>query len=214
MTTEASAEPTRIVIIRHGESVANATKSVHGPRVCEGLSELGRDQCVRLAARLARTGELAGSVLVASQYRRARQTAEAIAPAIGNPPLEIDERWGELDWGAACDGLTWAEAVERHGLPNWTDEDAPTFPGGESVAALQRRVAAAVDDLLARHRGRVVTICAHGGVVDMAVRYVTGAHDRSRFDLFTANTALTTIARTSSGRWRLERYNDAAHLQP
>lgn len=212
MTTEAPPELTRLVIIRHGESVANATRSVHGPLVCEGLSELGREQCRRLSARLARTGELNGSVLVASQYRRARETAEAIAPAIGNPPLEIDERWGELDWGTACDGLTWAEVVERHGLPNWTDEEAPTFPGGESVGALQRRVAAAVDELLDRHPGRVVTVCAHGGVVDMAVRYATAAHDRARFDLFTANTALTTIARTSSGRWRLERYNDAAHL--
>ena len=74
---------TRLVLVRHGESVASANRSIGGPRTCAGLSDLGRAQCDRLAARLAETGELGGAVLYASGYPRARETAERIAGALG-----------------------------------------------------------------------------------------------------------------------------------
>jgi len=35
---------------------------------------------------------------------------------------------------------------------------------------------------------------------------------RGWFDLFTLNTSLTGLTDTGRGRWRIDRYNDAAHL--
>ena len=67
---------TRLVLVRHGESVASVNRSIGGPRTCAGLSDHGRAQCDRLAARLAETGELDDVVLYASDYPRARETAE------------------------------------------------------------------------------------------------------------------------------------------
>lgn len=216
MSDDAAPVITRLVLIRHGESVGNATQTIHGPRMCGGLSDEGRAQCDRLAERLARTGELAGCVLYASHFRRAQETAARIAPALGHPTVEVQEGFGEIDWGAGFDGLAWNEIVERHGAPDWdADPEVPFFDGAESLAILHRRVAAAVDHVLAEHSGRIVVVCTHGGAIDAAVRNALGVGPRGQFDLYTANTSLTGIARVVGdgwARWRIERYNDAAHL--
>ena len=78
--------PTRLVLVRHGESQASVARSIGGPRTCSGLSDLGRQQCERLAVRLAETGELADVVLYASHYPRAIETAELIAPGVRRTP--------------------------------------------------------------------------------------------------------------------------------
>ena len=84
---------TRLVLIRHGESVSTVERRIGGVRTCGGLSPLGRKQAEALAARLARTGEIQADVLVASTMRRAVETAEIIAPALGDLPIEqIAER--------------------------------------------------------------------------------------------------------------------------
>ena len=69
---------TRLVLIRHGEAQSAIDGVVGGPLGCTGLSELGRRQADALAARLVRTGELAGAVaLYASTLPRAIETSRA-----------------------------------------------------------------------------------------------------------------------------------------
>jgi probable phosphoglycerate mutase len=203
---------TSIVLIRHGESVGNATRTITHFRTCSGLSDDGRAQCELLAKRLDRTGELAGAALYASQVRRAIETAEFVAPVI-DAEIRIDERFAELDPGEGCDGMTYEDFIATHD-PDWSleDPDGVIYPGGETVAGLQRRVAAALDDILATHPGELVAVCTHGGVVDMAIRLALNVPVRGWFDLFTINTSLTTITDIGRGRWRLDRYNDSAHL--
>ena len=149
--------PTRLVLVRHGESMASVNRSIGGPRTCAGLSDLGRRQCERLGTRLAETGELGDVVLCSSKYPRAIETAELLAPALGGAEVQIDERWGEHDPGPECDGLTFEEFIELHGMPDWeTDPHAITFPGGETIAELHHRVGQAG----ARHGRRAPR--AHG----------------------------------------------------
>ncbi len=62
------------------------------------------------------------------------------------------------------------------------------------------------------NRGGLVAICTHGGVVDVAMRVALNLPVRGWFDLFTLNTSLTGITDTGRGRWRIDRYNDTAHL--
>jgi probable phosphoglycerate mutase len=203
---------TSIVLIRHGESVGNATRTITHFRTCSGLSDEGRAQCELLAKRLDRTGELAGAVLYASHVRRAIETAEFVAPVIGSE-ISIDERFAELDPGDECDGMTYEDLIAKHD-PDWSldDPDGVIYPGGETVSGLHRRVAAALDHLVATHRGELVAVCTHGGVVDVAMRVALNLPIRGWFDLFTLNTSLTVITDTGVGRWRLDRYNDTAHL--
>lgn len=212
VTTD-DASPTRLVLIRHGESQVTVRRVIGGPRTCSGLSELGRRQAERLATRLSETGELAGvAALYSSSYPRAIETAEVVASALG-VPVDEDVRFGEHDPGPECDGLRFDEFVERFGMPDWQgDPHAVTFPGGETLAAFHHRVGEALSEVGRRHAGGLVVVACHGGVVDAAFRSLLRLPQVGGFELHTLNTSLTEFARTRSGGWRLARYNDAAHL--
>ena len=206
--------PTRLVLVRHGESNATVSRSIGGPRSCSGLSPRGREQCARLAARLATHADFADVHLYASHYARAIETAELLASAIGDPEIVVDDGFGEHDPGPECDGLTFEAFLERHGMPDWeSDPFAVTFPGGETIADLHHRVGNALRRVLDRHTGATVVVCCHGGVVNAVLRIALRAPPTGGFDLFTTNTSLTELLLVRPGRWRLLRYNDAAHLE-
>jgi probable phosphoglycerate mutase len=204
--------PTRLVLVRHGESKVTVQRIIGGPRSCTGLSELGVQQAERLRDRLAESGELAATALVSSAYPRARETAETIAPVLGLE-VEVDADFGEHDPGPQCDGLGFGEFVDRFGMPDWYgDPHGVTFPGGETIAEFHHRVGAAVSSTIAAHRGGVVVVSCHGGVVDAVFRLLLRMPMTGGFELHTANTSLTELVQVAPDRWRLVRYNDAAHL--
>lgn len=204
---------TRVVLIRHGESQVTVNRVLGGPRTCTGLSELGLHQTERLRDRLIRTEEVEATALYSSAYPRARQTAEIIASAWGLP-ITIVPAFGEHDPGAECDGLTFQEFIDRYGMPDWEgDPHAVTFPGGETVAEFHHRVNAALSAAVDRHRGGVVVVSCHGGVIDAVFRYLLGLPMTGGFELHTVNTSLTEFVHARAGRWRLARYNDASHLE-
>ncbi len=210
---EDAAKPTRVVLVRHGESRTSVARSIGGPRTCSGLSELGRQQCERLATRLAEMGELAGAALYASHYPRAIETAEILAPALGGVAVHVDDRFGEHDPGPDCDGLTFADFIERHGMPDWeSDPYAVTFPGGETIAELHHRVGVGLSELTQRHAGGTIVVCCHGGVVNAVLRLALRAPIVGDFEVFTTNASITELVLIRPGRWRLQRYNDAGHL--
>lgn len=153
---------TRLLLIRHGESVWNAARRWQG-HSDPPLSERGREQAREAARRLA--GEaIAG--LYASDLRRALETARIVGEPHGLAPV-TDARLRELDIGA-WGGLTreqigsrWPDALAAF------DAGAPDARavGGETRDELARRVHAALDELAGRHRGDTVAVVAHGGVL-------------------------------------------------
>ena len=163
----ASGVVTRLVLVRHGESTVTVNRVIGGPRTCTGLSSLGRQQAERLRDRWATTEEFTADVLLASQYPRAIETAEIIAPSLGGLAVISDDGFGEHDPGPECDGLTYKEFMDRPGLGvgAWDTGDpfATTFPGGETVAAFQFRVGSAVRRTLDEYEGRTIVIACHGG---------------------------------------------------
>ncbi len=211
---------TRVVLVRHGESQVTVDRVVGGLATCSGLSPLGREQAERLRDRLAASaelvhGEAAGSALTlyASSYPRAIQTAEIIAPALGVSDVKIEPGFGEQDPGPDCDGLTFADFVERHGRPDWESNPyAVSFPGGETVAAFDLRIGTTLTDVVDRHAGSTVVVACHAGVIDRVLRQLLRGPSSGVFELFTRNTSLTEFVYAASGKWRMVRYNDAAHL--
>jgi probable phosphoglycerate mutase len=114
--------------------------------------------------------------LVSSPLRRATETAEAIASALGRPgsDVELDPRWAEVDVGVAA-GRTFDElAADEPDLAARlaAGETAIDWPGGETDAAFTARVAAAWSDLLAA--GRPTVVVSHAGPIRLALALAAG----------------------------------------
>ncbi len=203
---------TRLVLVRHGEARAALDRVVAGQRGCTGLSDLGRLQCERLRDRLWRTGEVTADVLLASTLPRAIETAEIIAPALGDPEVVLDCDLCELHPGE-CDSLGWDEYRQRYGVDMGARPYEPMSPGGESLVEFNVRVGRALTRLAEEHDGRNVVVACHGGVVIGSVISFLGlpAQRRPPADLVVTNSSLTEWERRD-GQWVLVRYNDAAHL--
>lgn len=208
---------TRLVLIRHGEARAALDRVVAGERGCSGLSDTGRLQARLLRDRLARTGEVMADVLASSTLPRAIETAEIIAPVLTGsmgqrPEMVRDCDLCELHPGE-CDTLGWDEYGERYGVDMLARPFEPMSPGGESLAEFNLRVGRALTALADAHEGRSVVVACHGGVVMGSMRCFLGlpAMPSPAVDLLVTNTSLTEWERCQ-GKWRLVRYNDAAHL--
>jgi broad specificity phosphatase PhoE len=162
VSTRLRVEGTRLLLVRHGESVWNAARRWQG-HSDPPLSDLGREQA-RAAARHLAGEPLAG--LYASDLQRALETARIVGEPHGLAPV-TDARLRELDIGA-WGGLTrdeigsrWPEALAAFDAGG---PDARAV-GGETRAELARRVHAALTELAARHVGDSVAVVAHGGVL-------------------------------------------------
>ena len=112
---------------------------------------------------------------MASPSSRARETAEIIAAALGSPvAVETDPRWAEVDVGDA-EGLTFEEVEAR--FPSLARQLAAAdaeidWPGGETAAALDARVAAAWDAVVTA--GRPTIVVSHAGSIRVAAALATG----------------------------------------
>lgn len=209
------AAPTRLVLIRHGESASNAGGWLSGQETCGGLTDLGVAQAEALRDRLAPDDELRPDAILVSTMRRAVHTAEIIAAPSGLVPEQhadlIERTSGEAE------GLTIAEYTERYGIPPWSDWENPLSPGGESGVEFAARVTAGLDRVVADHAGRTVWVVCHGGVimVTAATRWPGETVLRVPPAVSPQNTSVSEWIIAGIGpdaQWRMGRYNDHTHL--
>jgi probable phosphoglycerate mutase len=103
---------------------------------------------------------------MSSNFPRAVETAQILAPALGSMPIGIDAGWGEHDPGPDLDGISWDNYVAKFGTPTWSDPDEVMFPGGETVGQFHTRVVRTLRETVRRHEGETIVVACHGGVVD------------------------------------------------
>jgi broad specificity phosphatase PhoE len=154
-------QKTILYLVRHGATEANLAQPprLQGRRHNPPLARAG----VRQAE--ATRDFLAGRRLdrcYSSPLLRAVQTAAIVAAPHGLSPLPLNEltecdvgRWEGLDWQTirfldAENYERFRHSPGRHG-----------YPGGESFADVQARVAAALDGLLERHAGEALLVLGH-----------------------------------------------------
>jgi len=206
--------PTRLIVVRHGESDVSVDRRIGGPLTCTGLSDLGRQQAARLRDRIDQGGFPPIDELWASTMPRAHETAQIANEALGLE-LQINQEFEEFRPGEA-DGMTFDEYVEQHGMIDHLAEPyRPISPGGESRASFFLRVGEAIDALVAERAGKSLMVVCHAGVIDVLFRRLLGMPSEAPFQLWTVNTSVTEFVTTSHGpprQWRLARYNDSAHL--
>jgi 2,3-bisphosphoglycerate-dependent phosphoglycerate mutase len=162
-----------LLLVRHGESVWNSRNLVQGqsPRA-PGLTTVGERQALALATQLRNIG---AELVFSSDLRRAVETALPIASVLG-VPLEKDLRLRERAFGA-LEGLPNDDVDPAEmGIEGTYVTNIDTRPrGGESVRELYSRTAGFFDDLTRLRRlEHPVVIVTHGGVVRVAIAYLTG----------------------------------------
>ncbi len=201
------------MLVRHGESRATIERFVGGPRSCTGLTDHGRLQAEALRNRLSAGHDVEATALFASNFPRALETANIIAPSIGSLPVSVDSGWGEHDPGPDCDGMTYDEFIERFGVPRWDgDPHDVVYPGGETISQFHDRVMEALRRTVRQHEGGTIVIACHAGVIDAVMRNTLHMHQTGKFELHTQNTSLTELLHVQGSKWRLLRYNDSSHL--
>jgi broad specificity phosphatase PhoE len=153
-----------VYLARHGQTAYNHEGRFQGQQAIP-LDDTGRAQAQELAERALAYGFKA---LWSSPLLRARETADAVAARIGLEPIE-DARLMETDAGEWTD-RSFAEviAVEPERFAAFAAADqAFAFPGGESFAEQEERVAAALEDIEAGPLPAIV-VC-HGMVIRAAL---------------------------------------------
>ncbi|MFH7598826.1 histidine phosphatase family protein [Streptomyces racemochromogenes] len=205
--------PATFVLLRHGETALTPQKRFSGSGGTDPeLSPAGRRQALAVAEALAARGTV--QAVVSSPLLRCRETAQAVADRLGLT-VTVEEGLRETDFGA-WEGLTFAEVRERFpdDLQAWLDSPkaAPTG-GGESFAAVTRRVAATRDRLLSAYAGRTVLLVTHVTPVKTLVRLALGAPPESLFKMELSAASLSAVAYYADGNASLRLLNDTSHLR-
>jgi broad specificity phosphatase PhoE len=201
----------KLLLIRHGESVANAEGRLQG-QIDSLLSDLGREQARALAERLARE-EWGISAVYASDLRRAAETAEIVARRLGLP-LTLDARLREYDWGV-LNGIIWREVEflypeiwqQWHHSKEWI-----SIPEEEGNGPFHRRLATALADIRAAHQdGETVSVVSHGGSLGMMLAHMLGMETRRPTPFHFGNASLSIVEFGTRGPF-LSLQNDTCHL--
>lgn len=177
---------------------------------------MGHRQSERLRDRFLAGFEPGVHTVVSSTLPRAHQTAAPVAHGLGLEVL-LDGELVEHRPGDA-DGLAWSEVAPRFGPYDPARQRHHRMaPGAETMAEFALRVGAAIAKVVSHGLGRTTLVSCHGGVIDQALRDLLGWGPLPTFDLWTVNASITEVlSRHDEGehpsRWRLVRYNDAAHL--
>ncbi|MET9510588.1 histidine phosphatase family protein [Streptomyces flavidovirens] len=171
-----------LILVRHGRSTANTAGLLAGWTPGVTLDERGAAQAAALPGRLAGVPLAAA---VTSPLERCRETLQPLLEARPGLPSHTDERIGECHYGD-WSGRKLAElsdeplmaAVQQH-------PSSVTFPGGESMRAMQARAVDAVRDWNARidaehGEDAVYLMCSHGDIIKSVVADALGLH----LDLF------------------------------
>ena len=199
---------TTVYLIRHGEAEGNLYRRMQGWYDGD-LTDLGRRQVAALAGRFR---DIHLDAVYSSDLYRAMETAAALCRPKGLP-LFTDPRLREVSVGPWEDepfGSASAEQPEQFYRfvrePHlWELEGADTFSG------LAERGCAALRDIIARHPGQVVAVCAHQCIIKSMLCKLFFGLDHADQVVYGTNTAVSRLT-AEDGALNLDFQNDVSHL--
>ena len=172
-----------VILVRHGRSSANASGVLAGRLAGVHLDDTGVKQAAAVGERLASV-RLAAAVT--SPLERCRETCrEIIRPQAGPLRASAEKQLSECDYGEWQGRPLRELAKEKLWKTVQSQPSAATFPGGESLRAMQDRAVAAIR----RHDARVAAehgddavwlAVSHGDLIKSILADALGTH----LDLF------------------------------
>ncbi len=205
-------QPTRLYLIRHGQSAGNA-EGRFGGHGTTPLSELGSQQAEKTAKVLAKEGI---NVIYSSDLLRAVQTAEPLGKLL-DLPINKSEAFRERHVGV-LEGLTFDESKQAfpkdyYALVNRTVNHIIT--GGESYRQLLRRIMAKLHEIVRAHQGEKIAIYSHTGAICFLTLNLLGAINRETKQtpwIVTSNCGINRFELRGPRSVRVLAINDTRHL--
>ncbi|TNC23228.1 bifunctional RNase H/acid phosphatase [Amycolatopsis alkalitolerans] len=209
--TGAQGKPTRLLLLRHGQTELSVERRYSG-RGDIPLTELGRQQAEAAAKRVAAMADGETLPVVASPLSRAKQTAQAVADALGSR-VETHQGLLETDFGE-WEGLTFREAAERDPElhARWLGDISVPPPGGESFERVHSRVLAVRDELTREHAGGTVVVVSHVTPIKSLLRLGLDAGPSLLFRLHLDLASLSIVEFYPDGNASVRLVNDTCHL--
>ena len=212
----------KLVLVRHGESEANAEGRLQGRAEFE-LSEEGRSQSQKLRDRFQKE-DLQPTHVYSSPQQRAAETARIVASSWSVPLVYWDDL-KEYDVGIFT-GLTWDEIGKKY--PEVVQEfqksrDWDIVEGAETLRSRRDRARRAMEAVTERHTNDdSVLIFTHGGILQYMVAALMGT-ERTwgisvrntavfEFTLDMERWSLDGDGLQNPSLWRIVSFNDASHL--
>ncbi|WP_369640116.1 bifunctional RNase H/acid phosphatase [Nocardia sp. JMUB6875] len=207
--TGAVGRPTRLLLLRHGQTELSVQRRYSG-RGNPALTELGREQAAKAAKMLAAKGGI--QAIVCSPLGRAKETAEAAGKALGLPVRVLDGLI-ETDFGA-WEGMTFLEAREQDPElhARWLGDPSVPAPGGESFDQVRERVEAVRRDLVALYPGANVLVVSHVTPIKTMLQLALGVGPSLLYRLHLDLAALSIAEFYPDGGSSVRLVNDTSYL--
>ncbi|HEX8137851.1 MAG TPA: histidine phosphatase family protein [Pyrinomonadaceae bacterium] len=205
-------EVTRVLLIRHGQSLGNA-EGRFGGHTSTPLSERGRRQAEATAEALCSEPL---SAIYSSDLPRAIETAMPLARLTGLE-VHLTEAFRERSVGV-MEGLTFEEAAAQHpeqyaALIRRDFEHV--LLGGESYRQMLDRASRELDAAIEQHRGGQIAVFSHTGTICILALHLMGALDAPELRpvwIATSNCGITRFELRADGFVRVLTVNDTRHL--
>jgi len=202
---------TRIILIRHGQTVWNREQRFRGQADVE-LDEFGLRQAQATGQYVAVRWPVVA--VYASPLQRTTRTAEAIARAQG---LDVHPSAGLLDMNFGEWQGQRGDEIAQHSpelFQAWQQTPHTTrFPGGEELADVRKRVTATLDDVVARHAGQAVALVSHNVVIRVLLCVTFGWGNDRYWRLHQETCAVNVFDVEENGDFTIGLINDISHLQ-
>ena len=200
---------TRVLLVRHAQTFGNIEGRFCGHSETE-LTPLGIAQARALGLRLA-AEKIDGAVC--SDLSRARLTAEAVLESHGDIVPAFDAGLREMyygEWEAMLG--TDVRALHPELMRSFFLGGIEGAPGGESIAEVRTRTAAAMLRAAELHRNGTVLIVSHGNAIMAMLAEVLGLPLERTWAFSIENTSVSRLLVTSKGHVTIQSLNDAAHI--
>ncbi len=215
--------PTRVILVRHGESSYNVERRVQGYLDESTLTETGKTMAQQVGMALR---DLPIDMTYTSPLQRAKDTANIILAQLNDSPrLTVTESLKEINL-ACWEGLLFRDIEEKYPDQYRQWRDAPdqlcmqvTDAEGRvqdyyPVQALYERAKQVWQEILSNHAGQTVLIVGHSGINRALISTAIGLTAEQYQVINQANCAISVLnfAAGFGSPVQIESLNQTAHL--